>query len=269
MSQLNVPEKSKVVLDKSYLRGVSFEQMEEVAEKSCILITDSLLYETTKDQELLDRHFNKLARLDVVTYVLPYFGKSLGWEAQHATPSPRASTLGTPRTKEDYATLEKNLRQEERKKMLAEKAKQYEEDVSMFIDINRQMANELEESIPPNDSAKDEKLAAFEQRIAHDSSLIQSYANRIRTSANNESESPFNSLNKEWATYRFLQVYSLFNAEKWSKDKRNPVTSIKTLHDVIDMQYLLHAVREGGFATKEKKLARWFSLLRPDGTLFV
>ena len=38
-------------------------------------------------------------------------------------------------------------------------------------------------------------------------------------------------------------------------------------HDVLDATYLALGILEGGFATDEKKLIRWFNLLCPTGIL--
>lgn len=268
MSQANESDRPKVVLDKSYLRGASLSKLRETSDKSSILITDALLYETTKDTEFFHLHLDKLTKLESTTYVLPYFGRSLRWEAQNREPSPLASTHGTPRRMLDYAALRESINHPDKQQMQREKAKQYDDDVDIFLAINKLMANELESSIPSKDSNKENELTEFERRIADDQALIQGYADRLDVDDSNDPKTPLPLITKEWATYRFLQVYSLFSAEKWSKDNVHPVKSKKTLHDVIDMQYLLHAVREGGFASKEKKLKRWFLLLRPDGTLF-
>ena len=41
----------------------------------------------------------------------------------------------------------------------------------------------------------------------------------------------------------------------------------KLEHDVLDAQYLILGVLEGGFATKDRKLQRFFKILCPDGIL--
>jgi hypothetical protein len=39
-------------------------------------------------------------------------------------------------------------------------------------------------------------------------------------------------------------------------------------HDVLDAQYLMLALLEGAFATKEKKMCEWWGKLMPEGVLY-
>ncbi len=81
------------------------------------------------------------------------------------------------------------------------------------------------------------------------------------------------SLDDNWATFRWFQVNKIFalhlacsyDSLKTIKDSEKAYE--KLVHDVIDAQYLIVALLEGGFATKEKKLIDWWKLLSPNGLL--
>lgn len=48
----------------------------------------------------------------------------------------------------------------------------------------------------------------------------------------------------------------------------SPKLREKLRHDVLDAQYLMLALLEGAFATKEKKMCEWWVRLKPDGVLY-
>jgi hypothetical protein len=78
----------------------------------------------------------------------------------------------------------------------------------------------------------------------------------------------------DWALFRWLQVQLLFAIDVYCRyggklpDVLTPKWYEKMEHDVLDAQYLILGVLEGSFATREKKLQRWWSPIRPDGALF-
>jgi hypothetical protein len=79
---------------------------------------------------------------------------------------------------------------------------------------------------------------------------------------------------KRWITYRWFQVYELFaidlryRYETFETITNTPKALEKLRHDILDAKYLILATLEGGFATKEKKLVRWWRLLQPEGCLY-
>jgi len=48
----------------------------------------------------------------------------------------------------------------------------------------------------------------------------------------------------------------------------SPSTYERMEHDVLDAQVFMLGCLEGAFATREKKLKRWWSLLCPDAPLY-
>lgn len=81
---------------------------------------------------------------------------------------------------------------------------------------------------------------------------------------------PAQLVDQRWALYRWLQVRLLFVVDIYCRYGGNvpqhPVGRVfeKLEHDLHDAQYLVLGVLEGRFATREKKLQRWFSLLCPE-----
>ena len=81
-------------------------------------------------------------------------------------------------------------------------------------------------------------------------------------------------IDENWALYRWLQVQLLFALDVFvryqgkSPDIENPRIYERMEHDVLDTQLLMLGCLEGAFATREKKLKRWWSLLCPKGSLY-
>jgi hypothetical protein len=84
---------------------------------------------------------------------------------------------------------------------------------------------------------------------------------------------PSNLLTEDWALYRYLQVQLLFGIDLYVRYQGNVPNEFsagifeKLEHDVLDAEVLMLGCLEGAFATKEKKLKRWWRLLCPDGAL--
>ena len=80
-------------------------------------------------------------------------------------------------------------------------------------------------------------------------------------------------LNESWALFRWLQVNLLFSLDirrRYGEISFSELTNKQRTdfeHDVLDAHYLIQGVLQGAFATKEKKLIRFFNLLCPDGIL--
>ncbi len=200
-----------IVLDKSYLRASNVRAINDLSSTSRLLLPDSLLYEISKDNPSeFAHHLNKLCELTNTTFALPYFGKSLRFEAENHRQSPMASATAKPLSCEDHKTLRDNLTKGFHAETIKNKASEYQVDKDAFVLIHSMMSQEMQSSIPQSgsDDIRLKKLNEFEERIANDFSFIHDYALRLGES--------FSSINENWASYVYLQVQSLFTAEKWS-----------------------------------------------------
>ncbi len=85
---------------------------------------------------------------------------------------------------------------------------------------------------------------------------------------------PIDIIDGKWALYRWLQVELLFALDVYVRyqgmvpSMLSPNMYEKMEHDVLDAEQLVLGCLEGAFATHEKKLKRWWSLLCPEGCLF-
>jgi hypothetical protein len=96
----------------------------------------------------------------------------------------------------------------------------------------------------------------------------------LETPAGERPLPPAKIVTEDWALLRWQQIQLLFALDAYCRyGGRVPETLSgkayeKVEHDVLDAHYLLLGVLEGSFATREKKLQKWFGLLRPDGLLY-
>lgn len=81
-------------------------------------------------------------------------------------------------------------------------------------------------------------------------------------------------LTQDWALFRWRQIQLLFALDAYCRyGGRVPQAPTgkayeKIEHDVLDAHYLILGTLEGAFATREKKLQRWYLLLCSEGRLY-
>lgn len=75
-------------------------------------------------------------------------------------------------------------------------------------------------------------------------------------------------IDPRWLFFRWMQVHLLAGVDFIYRYGHSAcVTSSKLPNDFIDLEYLVIGLVAGAFATREKRLRRWFRLLSPDGEL--
>jgi hypothetical protein len=118
--------------------------------------------------------------------------------------------------------------------------------------------------------------AEIERSISEDEEYVRATYRQIASEIRRLGRScpPADNIDTRWTSYRWLQVFMLFALDIGSRyhcssNARIPRgTYVKLMHDVIDAQYLILGLAEGGLATKEEKLKRWWRLLLPNGVLY-
>ena len=112
-----------------------------------------------------------------------------------------------------------------------------------------------------------------ERAIAEHDFLIAFYAS-LESPLGEKALPPSELVTEDWAIYRWLQVQFLFGLDLYVRyqgtvpEEFSPAVYRKLEHDVLDAQVLMLGCLEGAFATREKKLQRWWRLLCPDGSLY-
>lgn len=111
-----------------------------------------------------------------------------------------------------------------------------------------------------------------ERALAEPLALIPFYS-QIVTPLGEKSLPAPDLVSEEWAVYRWLQVQLLFALDVYVRycgivPQDRIRTYEKMEHDVLDAQVFMLGCLEGAFATHEKKLKRWWTLLCPSGSLY-
>ena len=266
--------KTAVVVDKSYLQGASRSHMHELAGSYRLLMSEALLYELLSKPKDYKACFSKLPSVDNPVDIVLHVGGYLSKEIDSRRPAPRPSDRPrqfrfqfNPRLLDDDYELPEEAANEierQRNELLADVqtlkeralcAPDYFPDVFAGSDLQRWRARAEAESL-----------------IAQPESLLDVYA-QLRAPKGIKRFPPRKLLSKDWALYRWLQIEFLLALDLYSRfgstlgKVLSATTEERIEHDVLDAQYMFIGVLEGALATQDKKLQRWFTLLRPDGLL--
>lgn len=155
-----------------------------------------------------------------------------------------------------------------------------EEEAQLHIEVESLLA--LVETVPTifpdllkgSDSERANLRTIVESVIADDMDGIRTMYSSLSSPPDGPALPPAELIDRHWALYRWLQVRLLFVVDIYCRYGGTvPQHSVGRVferleHDVQDAQYLVLGVLEGSFATRERKLQRWFSLLCPEGELY-
>jgi hypothetical protein len=269
-----VPVKIPVVLDKSYLQGAPRAHMHDLAASHRLLMSEALLYELLSKPADYRTCFSKFPAVDNPVDIVLHVGGYLKKEIEGRRPAPKPSSRArevkfrfNPRLLDaDYVLPDEAAFEIERQRqeLLA--------DVQTLKERALGMPDFFPDVFPEPGRVNGEARAEAETLIAQPSSLLDFYG-QLRAPKGMKRFPPRKLLTEKWAIYRHLQVQFLFALDLYARfgpalAAPLPAASEEQIeHDVLDSQYMLIGVLEGAFATQERKLQRWFGLLRPDGLL--
>lgn len=142
--------------------------------------------------------------------------------------------------------------------------------VKMIGDIPR-LFPELASVSPADRQLQGEQV---ELRICSDGAFVREHAMGLVTNSPYYVGNSPPIIDKTWITFRWFQVHMLFALDLWCKYPKG-VEGVggerlreRLRHDALDAQYLIVGLLEGAFASNEKKLCKWWSLLNPEGKLY-
>ena len=256
-----------IVMDKSYLRGENEDKIKTLAIDNQYFITRSFLYGVVKESASKRAQLFKKFNKENPYILLPTFSNLFQYEMQNqkscGLPSihvkQRDYSLHTNLCNKDYhLTKEQLIVFQDEKDLLNVMLNIF----MLIIENNMKSKNTINQ--------KD-----LEDKIINDDSFIRmQYENLILSEQvfENTIKPKKELLNTEWFTFRWLQLMNLFTIDfAYRYDSMDIITKSenakeKIRHDILDLEYLLFGITEGAFATKEKKLMKWFYWLSKDGT---
>lgn len=265
---------ASIVLDKSYLQCANRADVQALAMTHRMLMSEALLYEMLSKPSDYRRCFSKLPQVDnpvdIVWHVGGYLKREI--EARRRAPRPSLATRGirfrfNPLLLDAGYVLPSEAAEELERQRL-----ELREDIAMLKERALGMPSFFPKAFTGSDSSRQTARTEAETQISTPGSLMDFYA-QLRAPKGLRRYPPPKLIDDSWAIYRWLQVQFLFALDLYGRygerlnDPMSPQTIEKIEHDVLDAQYLFIGVLEGAFATEERKLQRWFRLLRPDGHL--
>lgn len=268
------PMQPSIVLDKSYLQRATRAHVHELGASHRLLMSEALLYELLSKSADYRRCFSKLPMVDNPVDIVWHVGGYLKREIEGHRRSPRPSEakrdidfrFNSRLLDEDYVLPPGAADELERQRL------DLVSDIGTFKERALGMPSFFADAFIGSDGARQAARTNAEALIASAGSLLDFYE-QLRAPKGIRRYPPRKLIDDSWAIYRWLQVQFLFALDlyaRYGERLREPMsesTHEKVEHDVLDAQYLLVGVLEGAFATEERKLQRWFSLLRPDGLL--
>ena len=269
-----------IILDKSYLQGISQAKYQELSEQFQFLMPDVLFYELIKgDEPARKRCFEKFPQKNNPIPVVKSVGELLRMELAAHRPAGLPSENLDDLPKNEIWRLHSGLREgtyiltDADKAAIREKEAEVDRDAAMLMD-----STYLEALFPGLRTGITEERKEYksecEQYIAGNEEELSSFLSKLELPGDTTMP-PKNNLNKSWTLMRWLQVRLLFSLDnyyrygsgvdysEWTQKQKENIQ-----HDVLDMWYLILGVLQGGFATMDKKKhIRFYELLCPDGML--
>lgn len=268
-----------IALDKSYLTACSKEKFTEVCNTYRILAPESLIYELLKEPtEVRASLFSKFPET-----VRPYqVVSNVGTLLRHEITSHTAYGLPSVRNLvRDYSIhrllVDRSYTLDARQQRLLEaKRAEIELDAEVFLSMLDPLRKYYQKALSGSDDSRQRNRDALERQIADDRVFLAEQYALVEIDPllfPGFSKASFELMNERWASYRWLQVQNLFALDLCFRYPNSATISRsgkafeKLKHDILDAHYLIIALLEGGLATNEHKLIRWWQLLKPYGIL--
>jgi hypothetical protein len=248
-----------IVIDKSYLFSESADKIKKIAEKSKILICESLLSETAKDDPTKRaRLYKKIPSQPKYCEYIPSVSRLLRFEQEKKAPCGKPSSHIVAR---DYSLtgILKNPETPFPANLAPALDKELEFQKSMLNATLQELAHIFNQCTRASAAKELDELLNGKIRSSEVVNGI------IEKAKNNGALVPVAPpLTKEWLTFRYFQVkhiHALDCRARYSDFDllRSESAKIKISHDIHDMNYLILALLEGRFATSEKKLKKWWT----------
>lgn len=265
-----------IVLDKCFLQGSKKERIHELAESHRLVVSDALFYELlTGGEPGRSRCFAKFPATENPVDLVNHIGTLMRIEIDTQRPA------GKPSKHRESMRFQFNPRllnaeyelPAEAQQAIDEQTRDLHSDVRSFIARASAMDSFFPNLLIGSQAERVHARAAAEEAVAEPGTLNSFYAS-LKPPPGERPLPSVKLVTKDWALYRWLQVQFLFGIDLYVRYQGNvpkefgAATFEKIEHDVLDAQVLMLGCLEGAFATREKKLKRWWRLLCPDGALY-
>ena len=263
-----------IVLDKSFLDGASSARVMSLCADNTILFSQTLMHEVmTTNRKSQKRCFSKLPEADNPVTLIESVGPLMHFELENSV----ACTPLSERTISVDFSFNEQLRegvyvpQGEAKRALDDWKVQVAKDTQRFI-TRCETVKHLFPEIAVN---KDLHAATDDvrERIAEDHDLVRTIYKSFRDEAAPSKAPSPESLNPQWALFRWVQcqilsalrMYRKYQGKIPSAESKNVFT--KAEHTMHDIYYTILGSLAGALATKDQEIIEDFLLVCPQGML--
>ena len=267
---------ANIVVDKSFLQGTSGRRVLELASEHRLLMSDALFYELlTTRAEARVQCFEKFPDNQNPVDLVSHAGVLMRHEIYTGMPSGKPSNH-----KEDLKfVFNSSLRDLEYQPPLHAQVAIEEETVRLrgsvqrFLEKTATIAPMFPDLFKGSQQERDAAHTEAEAVIVSPRALVP-FISQFEPPPGEKPLPPIESIDEEWAIYRWTQVQLLFaldaHVRYQGKIPQPPSARVseKIEHDVLDAEQLILGCLEGAFATQENKHKRWWRLLCPDGYLY-
>lgn len=264
-----------VVLDKSFLQGSKAAAIHEMAESHRLLMSDALFYELISDPKSRALCFAKFPRKDNPVELISHPGDMLRREVQTHRPCGKPSLYCEDIRFQFNAALLRDDYQfpPEAAATVLEHTEELRSDVASYLNAIRLTPTFFPDLLKGNDASRAIARREAERAVAEETQNLLRFYRLLTPPPGEPSLPPAELITPDWALFRWIQVKLLFALDvycRYSGNLPEPLTAKvhkRFEHDVLDTQYLILGLLEGAFATREKKLQKWWRLLSPNGAL--
>ena len=265
-----------IILDKSFLQGSKAKRIRELASTHRLVISEALFYELlTSPEPGRSRCFAKFPRVKNPVDLVSHIGMLMRREIVAQAPSGRPSEHREQLTFQfnPYLVNSDYVLPEEARATLEQQTAELRSDVSAFLERVSTIPSFFPNLLTGTDSDRRAAHTDAEHALAEPRALIPFYSQLEPPPGEKALPTP-DLVSEEWAVYRWLQVQMLFALDVYVRYRGkvpqdlSPRTYEKMEHDVLDAQVFMLGCLEGAFATREKKLKRWWTLLCPGSVIY-
>jgi hypothetical protein len=260
--------KPQIVLDKSFVRAGSAEDVRAICDSFDALMTQDLFVELLRsDHETRMKCFSRFPRRENPVILLPNIGTLMRYEKLNRRPCGPLSNHSLGKRfvfNESLASgeFELNDRQSEGIRQAEMELKQ---DVEGFMERSMKAGElfPLLKTLRPGQHA--DRIEELVSWITSDMEGVR----RVYAALVPDDFPPAAIVGRTWAVLRWIQVHLLAAVEFHAKygDGINRTNEEKLENERIDLNYLVFAVLARGLATRDKVMARRFAALAPGGIL--
>lgn len=258
----------QIVIDKSYLQGVSTEKMCRLCEEHTVLFIETLLYELlTATESERNVCFAKFPAIDNPVTLIPRAGPLLRYENEHLR---AASPLVDHRIEVDFRfnpefAIGSFQHAPDEKTALTD----WRQEVKREVETFREVATGVSVWCPRLRTVSDKELKIGCKDLKRQACTDLAVVRNVYRSLDLEGFACASLLDRSWVLFRWIQAHLLFSLDYIARYEFADLEKIpkRLEHDIHDIQYVLFGCLCGALATKDKVMMRNFQLACPEGTV--